>query len=199
MKKFAILIITISPILLFYANNSVADDFSFELSANQTALDSEFEAVINTADTMIMSGISGLYKSDDYKMLFLKALIGNEILIDGLTGGLGFKGSWGHAEKRDIDGDILNLGFTCYASYDLSKSGLNNLPITLAASLYISPEPLSFIDTEEFIEVSTECSWKILDRAALVLSYRYIEIDFKNQTKWQKSDNAGYVGLKFFF
>ena len=198
MKKLTILII-ISFFLFFCANNSTADDFSYELSANQTALDSEFEAVINTSDTMIMPGISVLYKSDDYKILFLKALIGNEKRMDELPAIQGVQGAWGDAEKRDNDGDILNLGFTCYASYDLSKSDLNNFPITLASSLFISPEPLSFGNTDKFIELSAECSWKILDQAALVLSYRYIEIGFENQTKWHKSDNDVYLGLKFFF
>jgi len=199
MKKFAILLITISLFLLFYANNLMADVYNVRLSANQYALDSEFIGVFNVSDSMLTVGGSGVYDNNDYKIIFLSALIGNEILIDGLTGGLGFKGAWGEAEKRNIDGDVLNLGFMCYASYDLSKSSLNHYPVILSSSFYISPEPLSFGDTEEFIELLAECSWKILDQAALVLSYRYIEIDFTNRSKWQKSDSTGYLGLKFFF
>ncbi|MBC2716255.1 MAG: hypothetical protein HF978_13180 [Desulfobacteraceae bacterium] len=199
MNTTAIKVVTISLILFFCVNNSMADDYNVRLSANQYALDSEFEAVINTSNSIVMTGISGVYDNDDYKILFLKALIGNEILIDGFTGGLGFKGAWGEAEKRNIDGDILNLGFTGYAGYDLSKTSLNNYPVILSSSLFFSPEPLSFGDTKKFIEILAECSWKVLDQAALILSYRYFEIDFTNRTKWEKSESAGYLGLKFFF
>ncbi len=198
MKKITILLMTIGSILLFCVNNSMANDYSVRLSANQYALDSEFNGVFNMADNMLTAGVSGVYDSDDYKILFLQALVGNEIL-DGFTGGLGFKGAWGEAEKRYIDGDVLNLGFTCYASYDLSKTALNNYPVILSSSLCFSPEPLSFSDTKKFVEILAECSWKVLDQASLVLNYRYLEIDFKNHKKWEKSDSAGYLGLKFFF
>jgi hypothetical protein len=185
--------------LLFSTNISIANDFSFRLSANQKALDSEFIGLFEVSDSKLMGSICGVYDTDDYKILFLNAIIQDEIFFDGFTGGLGLRGAWGEAEKRYIDGDILNLGFVCYASYDLSKTTLNQFPITFSSSFCLSPEPLSFLDTTEFIEVLAECSWKVLDHAALVANYRYIKIDFEKQTKFEKSDNTGYMGLKFYF
>ena len=199
MKKSAVSLLWMALILIFHVNIAAANDFRFRLSTNQNALDSEFEGVMDISDSQLITGISGLYDSGDYKLLFLKALIGNEIFFDGFTAGLGFKGTWGEAEKRNIDEDVLNLGFIAYAGYDFSKSGLNNLPIQLASTFYISPEPLAFEDTEGLIEVYAEGSWKVLEQAALVISYRYIEIDFDRTPKRQKSDHAGYLGLKFFF
>jgi len=199
MKKAVILLLWMGLILVFSVDTATANDFRFRLSTNQNALDSEFEALIDVSNSQLRTGISGLYDSGDYKLLFPKALITNEIFIDGLTAGLGFKGAWGQAEKRDTDENVLNLGFACYAGYDFSKSGLSNLPIQLTSSFYISPEPLAFADTEGLIEVCAEGSWKVLAQAALVINYRYIEIDFDRAPKRQKSDHAGYLGLKFYF
>ena len=122
-----------------------------------------------------------------------------EIFIKGLQGSLGFKGGWGEIEKPQQDGDLLNIGFNLSAAYDLSKAYSEKLPVTLSSSVCISPQPLCFHDSEEFIEILAEIDWTILDNAALVLSYRYIEIDFKEQVKWEKTDSTGYVGLKFIF
>ncbi|MDA3895458.1 MAG: hypothetical protein PF482_04840 [Desulfobacteraceae bacterium] len=198
MKKFAI-VIPAFVILLFCTNVSMADDFSFRLSANQNALDSEFIGLFDVADSQLMGSIAGFYDTDDYKMISLNALIVDEVFCDGFTGGLGFRGAGGEAEKINNDGDILNLGFVCYANYDLSKSTINQYPITFSSSFCFAPEPLSFVDTKYFMEVLAECSWKVLDQAALVANYRYIKIKFKNHTNWKKSDNAGYIGLRFLF
>jgi len=199
MNKLSIAGILSLFILLFFTNISIANDFSFRLSANQKALDSEFIGLFDVSDSKLMGSVGGVYDNDDYKIIFLNALIENEIFFDGLTGGLGFRGVWGEAEKRYIDGDILNLGFVCFASYDLSKTDFNQFPVTFSSSLCLAPEPLSFLDTKEFIEILGECSWKVLDHAALVLNYRYIKIDFKKQTKFENSDSSGYMGLRFFF
>lgn len=199
MKRTAVFLAMVILHLCVHIDSSNANDFYFRLSSNKKALDSEFEAEIDISSSRLISGIGGFYDKDDFRLLFVKALIGNELFVDGLTAGLGFKGSWGEAETHKINEDILNLGFACYAGYDLSKSGLNNVPVILASSFYMSPEPLAFGDTEELIEIIAEGTWKILDHAGLVISYRYIEIDFDRRPKKQKSDNAGYFGLKFFF
>jgi len=199
MKQMKLLNMMLFFILLFTTELSMADEYSFRLSANQYALDSEIMGLFDISDNSIMGSISGVYDTDDYKILFMNVLIQDEIMFDGFTGGLGFRSAWGEAEKKYTDGDIFNLGFVCYGSYDLSKTSLNEYPITISASFCLSPEPLSFLDTEKFKEVLAECSWKVLDKAALVLNYRYIKIDFKNRKKWDKSDSTGYMGLRFFF
>jgi len=196
MKKLLISETMVFLILLISTNISLANEFSYRLSANQKALDSEFIALFDVEDSILMGSIGGVYDNNDYKIIFLNALIKNEIFFDGFTGGLGLRGAWGEAEKRYIDGDILNLGFVCFASYDLSKTTLDNFPVTFSLNFCLSPEPLSFLDTKEFIE---ECSWQVLVNAALVENYRYIEIDFEKQVKYKKSDSSGYMGLKFFF
>jgi len=199
MKNFIVFTIMATVILGFFPGMVPAADYGFKLATNQNALEAELDLVVDMSDSHLFTGISGLYDNDDYKLLFVKAMISDQVLLDGLTAGLGLKGAWGEAEKRRFEADVLNAGFSCYIGYDLSKSGLNNLPVTLSSGSFISPEPLAFGDTEELIELTAEGVWKVLEQAAVVVSYRYIEIDFDSRPKSQKCDNAGYLGLKFFF
>ena len=175
---FMILMIA-AGISVFFPCTAQAADYGFKLVTNQNALEAALDVNVDVSDSRLIAGISGLYDNDDYKLLFVKALVSDEVLFEGLTAGLGLKGTWGEAEKRHFDADVLNAGFACYVGYDLSKSGLNNLPVTLSAGFFMSPEPLSFEDTEELIEVTAQGTWKVLEQAAIVVSYRYIEIDFE--------------------
>ena len=181
------------------AHISYADNFNFKLMANRSAIDTGFNAMIEVMDSNFSTGVSGIYNEDEYKILFASAMVGNEIFTDGLQGSLGFKGAWGEAEKSNQDGDILNIGFALSAAYDLSKGYDEKIPVTLISSVCFSPQPLCFQDTDEFLEILAEIDWAVLEKAALVLSYRYIEIDFKEHTRWKKADSTGYIGLKFSF
>ena len=195
-----LMILTIAAgILVFSSCATLAADYGFKLVTNQNALEAELDLNVDVSDSRLIAGISGLYDNDDYKLLSVKAMVSDEVLLEGLTAGLGLKGIWGDAEKRHFDADVLNAGFACYVGYDLSKSGLNKVPVTLSAGFFMSPEPLAFEDTEELIEVTAEGTWKVLEQAAIVVSYRYIEIDFEPRPKSQKCDSAGYLGLRFFF
>ena len=199
MKTIALLTLMLSGICACCSTASLAVDYTFRLVANQSALESEFEALVPSFDSIITTGASGVYQSDDYKIAYAKALIGNEIFVRGLKGELGLKGAIGEAEKRSIKDDIGNLGFTAAVSYDLSKELGNDIPVTLLSSLFLSPEPLCFADTNGFFEFLAECDWKVLEQAAVCVNYRYLNIDFNHKRNWQKIDSTGYIGLKLFF
>ena len=201
MKTWLKMAIAVVFCLSVLTDTVMADDFSFRLSANPKALDTAIEGVFDIPDTKLMTGISGLYDSDDFRLLFLNGLIANRILMDGLTGGFGFKGVGGEVEKYSVDENVLNLGLMAYISYDLAKTEFKDYSLTpLSVSFCLTPEPLSFADTRKFLEVIAECGWKFQDQTAVVLNYRYIEIDLDNPYKnREKSDSTGYLGLKFFF
>ncbi|MFZ2630955.1 MAG: YfaZ family outer membrane protein [Desulfosalsimonadaceae bacterium] len=199
MKTIALLTLMFSGISVCCATASLAVDYTLKLVANQSAIESEFEALIPSFNSMVTTGVGGVYQSDDYKIAYAKALFGNEIFVRGLSGGLGLKGALGEAEKRHIEDDIASLGFTAALSYDLSKEFGPDIPVTFLSSMTLAPEPLCFSDTDGFFEFMLECDWKVLEQAAVVASYRYLNIDFKPDTNRQKIDSTGYVGLKLFF
>ena len=199
MKKTFTLSALVISILVSMTSVSSADNFSFKLLANRSAIDSGVDAVIRVKDSNLVTGVSGVYDEDDYKILFARAMVKNELIIDGLQGMIGFQGGWGEAEKHQREGDLLNIAFALSVAYDLSVAYSNQFPVTLSASISFSPQPLCFRDADEFFEILAEIDWKVLENAALVASYRYIEMDFKKETRWEKADSAGYVGLKFSF
>jgi hypothetical protein len=199
MRPIALLTLMLSGIFVWCATDSMAVDYTFKLVTNRSALESELEAIFPSFNSTMTTGISGVYQSDDYKIVCAKALIGNEIFVRGLSGGLGLKAALGEAEKRNIEDDIASLGFTAAISYDLSKEFGPDIPVTFLSSLTLAPEPLCFSDTSEFFEFLLECDWKVLEQAAVVASYRYLEVEFENRRDWQTTNNTGYIGLKLFF
>lgn len=199
MKKIIIRSVLSISLLLLIAGVSYADNFCFTLLANRSAVDGGFDAVTNIKGNSFVTGLSGVYNEDEYEIVFGRAMIKNKLPVDGLLGMLGFKGAWGEAEKRRREGDMSNIAFSLSAAYDLSIAYSARLPITLSATVNYAPQPLCFRDSDEFLEALAEIDWKVLRNAALVARYRYIEIDFDNGPRWEKTDNTGYVGLKFSF
>ena len=198
-KTIAFLTLMLSGILTCRSTDALAVDYTLKLVANQSAIESEFEALIPSFNSIVTTGLSGVYQSDDYKIAYAKALFGNEIFVRGLSGGLGLKAALGEAEKTYVEDDIATLGFTAAVSYDLSKEFGPDIPVTFLSSLTLAPEPLCFSDTDGLFEFLLECDWKVLEQAAVVASYRYLNVDFKHNINWQKIDSTGYVGLKLFF
>lgn len=198
-REITALVLILSFVSIVIAPTACAENFSFKLLANQSSIDGGFETILPFSESDFKIGINGIYNNDDYKILFAKAELANQIFTEGLTGGLGFKGGWGEAEKAQRTGDLLNIGFVFSLAYDLSKADFKKIPIVLSSSVCVSPEPLCFNDSEKFLELLGEVDWMILENAAVVLAYRYIKIDFDKPTQWKKSDSNGYVGLKFSF
>ena len=199
MNIIALLTLMLTGLSVCCVTDTLAVDYTLKLVANQSAIESELEAQIPTFNSMVTTGVGGVYQSDDYKIAYAKALFGNEIFVRGLNGGLGLKGAFGQAEKRHIEDDIASLGFTAALSYDLSKEFGPDIPLTFLSSMTLAPEPLCFSDTDGFFEFMLECDWKVLEQAAVVASYRYLNIDYKPDTDRQTIDSTGYVGLKLFF
>lgn len=199
MKKFVTFAVLTVIVSLVASTPAEADSASVKLLVNQSSIDGGFEAEIPFSESNVGLGISGVYNEDDYKILFASAEIGNQILTKGLKGSLGLKSGWGEVEKAHHTGDILNIGFKLSAAYDLSKSYTEKIPVTLSSSVCFSPQPLCFNDSDEFLEVLGEIDWRILEKASIVIAYRYIEIEFKDHNKWEKADSSGYIGAKFRF
>jgi len=199
MKTILLSATLLSTVFVWAAAEALAVDYNLKLVANQSAVESELEVIFPSFNSIMTTGVSGVYQDDDYKMICAKALIGNEIFVQGLTGGLGLKAALGEAEKRNFEDDIAVLGFTAAASYDLSKEFGRDVPVTLLSSLTLAPQPLCFSDTDKFFEFLLECDWKVLEQAAVVASYRYLNMDFENKGSWEQRNSTGYIGLKLFF
>jgi len=186
-------------LIISYPQFVSANNFTFKFVANQSSIDGELNTTVSINNANIAIGAGGVYNKDEYKYSYARALVGNEIFGDWLYVNLGMTGLWGEAEISYQDNDFVAIGFLMSAKCDIQKLYSETVPITFTSSFGFAPEPLCFDDCSEFVEFVADVDWKVLKMAALVVSYRYVEVAFETPNKWQKADNAGYVGLKFFF
>lgn len=201
MKKTAnIILILMGLAIAFPPTACLAQTFNAHLLANQSALDGEFNAMIEMSESILTTGVSGVYKDDQYRYLNGKLSIGNELITTGLKGDLGIFGNIGRFKEKDRKGNLTSAGFIVSAAYDLSKGVSDQIPVVFLSRISISPAPLCFQDTDRFAEIVAEVQWQALKQAAVVARYRYLDVDFeKKRAEWQKTDNEGYLGLKFIF
>lgn len=182
------------------ASNSLAQSFDMQLLANQSALDGEFNAMTRLQESTLTTGLGGVYKDDHYRYLNARLSIGNELIARGLSGELGIFGNIGRFYRADHKGTLAGAGFMLSAAYDFSQGLPEAVPLTMMSRISMSPSPLCFQDTDKYAEIIAEISWLALKQAAVVARYRYVDADFERKgVKWQKTDNAGYLGLRFIF
>jgi hypothetical protein len=201
MKKTARIILTLMALAFAHPPAvCLAQTFNAQLLANQSALDGEFNAMFDMSESILTTGVNGVYKDDQYRYLNAKLSIGNELITPGLTGDLGIFGNIGRFEKTDRKAYLTSAGFMLTAAYDLSREVLDEIPVIFLTRISMAPEPLCFQDTDRFAEIVAEVQWQALRQAAVILRYRYLDVDFqKKGDEWQKTDSEGYVGLKFNF
>jgi hypothetical protein len=194
------LFILVGMTLAYPSAACMAQTFNMQLLANQSALDGTFNAIYDLSESFLTAGINGVYKDDHYRYLNAQLTIGNELITEGLTGDLGIFANIGRFEKTGRKANLTSAGFMVSAAYDLSKGVADDIPVILLSRIAVSPEPLCFQHTERFSEIIAEVQWQALKQAAVILRYRYVDVDFERQSlEWQKVDNAGYIGLKFIF
>ncbi|MGM0451639.1 MAG: YfaZ family outer membrane protein [Thermodesulfobacteriota bacterium] len=176
------------------------DHYNVGIQANQSAIEVMGEMGFDLPPSTLTFGGNFLYDEDEYDLYGLHARVGNIIAANALSGKLGFKAVAGEVEGGRADSDVWALAFSAGAEYDLSKAIASHyVPVTLRATLNLGPKPMSFDDTDEYVEFIAGLDWKVLENGAVMLNYRYLEIDFDDPVNWQKTDNAGYVGFKFMF
>ena len=173
------------------------DVYMIGIHANHNAVEAFGEMGLYLQPSTMYFGANGLYYENRYAMLGVHAMIGN-VVHRGLTGKIGFKGVAGELKRSGNDNpDILALAFSISGSYNLSDVIVTHyVPVILHATLSISPKPLSFDDTELFLETVLGVDWMILENAAITGSFRYLYIDFDDL---DRSHGSGYLGFKFVF
>ncbi|NOY68176.1 MAG: hypothetical protein GXP53_01595 [Deltaproteobacteria bacterium] len=200
-RSFVILTLFLGLCMVTAALADDAPHFNVALKANSAAIEGDVEAMLAiTPDSTLFLGVNGVYDEDDYKIAGLRALMGSQILTNGLTGKLGFKAMAGETDRQGPDSNIYGLGFMVSAVYDLSKALPDyEVPFVLSASACLSPDPLSVNDTDRIIEVTADVDWNVLQNAAITMGYRYIDIQFNDPRNWTEMNNSLYLGFKFKF
>ncbi|MFW5936448.1 MAG: hypothetical protein ACOCS6_00170 [Desulfosalsimonas sp.] len=176
------------------------DRYEMGLRVNNSAIEAIAAMEYTAMPGKMRIDANGLYEDDAYKMIGSSITFGDEVITPGLTGRLGFRGVLGDFERPGKDSKLVAAAFVLGADYDLSSAYISYyIPLILHADVNIGPSPICFDDTDEYIEANFGVDWMIIQNAALMLHFRFLEAEFEEPVNWQENDRAVYAGIKFRF
>ena len=201
MIKINKMILTVLLFTLVFPIISHGENFDFELNANSTDVEGKLNVQLPVYGTYLNVGAGAIFSDndDDYWVSNVSAALKDEVLLEALTLGLGFKGLTGQADVHNEDFNIRSLSFLALGEYDFRKTNIR-LPISLSLSYAMSPTPLNFSDTKKYQEFISTVYVHIGNNAAAVVGYRNIDVRFDYDSGEAKhSDGAFFFGIKLLF
>lgn len=200
MKRILSLVVFITASLVF--SNSFAMNIDALLYANNSTVDARVAYLEKIDYGMMEAGIEGTYKSDEYKLMSLDLGVKSDDFLPGSRYKLGFRGVYADAEKNDdLDSQLTSLCFVLGIEQDLS-SNINpvSIPISFGAEVSFSPEPLTWGDGEDYLELRANMNFHIMGNASVILEYRYLEAEFEDDGhNWEKEDHNFLFGYRIRF
>lgn len=193
---------------LLSAVSHAVDAFDIEINANQSELEGRIgirHPVLS--ETLLSTGL-GVVSSDEkeYTVGGLDLSFGSESIIRGLHLGIGFKGIFGRAEKKRRESGMLALAFLVSMVYDIPEIEIYDgipLDFEFSATVDTAPEPLSFGDSDSYLDFKTALGLNVLGkkRGAVLVGYRSIQAEFhkEERNEWEMSESSWFVGYKFRF
>jgi hypothetical protein len=182
-----------------FADN--ADKYHFELGASSSGLEARLDVTRTCDQGYLTAGVGGVYEDndDEYRIVDVKVVFGNEMLMDQLTCELGFKGLLGDIEEDRRDGDLAAIGFLLSAAYEIPKT-VSPIPVEVSTSVCVAPGPLSFLDSERYGEIGIGVGFQIIENASIVLGYKHIKVHIhEHHRHWTMRDDAVSIGLRLRF
>ncbi len=149
MIKINKIILTVLLFTLVFPIISHGETLDFELNANSTDVEGKLNVQLPVYGTYLNVGAGAIVSDNDdyYWVSNVSAALKDEVLLEALTLGLGFKGLIGQAEVHNEDFNIRSLSFLALGDYDFRKTNIR-LPLSLSLSYAMSPSPLNFSDTK---------------------------------------------------
>ena len=183
-------------IIIITSNVSFASIYDLELNVGQSTQEARFNATLPLEEGFFTTGIGAIYNDDDYKIGYMKLALGKEILLPELKFSLGFRGLWGNMEEDGRDGDLMAIGLMLTGKYVIPEDILP-LPVAISADFSLAPDPLSFSDSDRYLEFRTSLECFIVENGAINLGYRHIKVRLEdNRGQWEISDETLFIGYK---
>ena len=175
-----------------------AQNLEFDLSAGTTSVAGGIQYRKPLATGFMKVGMSGIYTDDDdkeYQWGAMKFVVGSDSMVKGLSAEVGLKGIFGSAEDNGLSGDVGAAAFTINAVY-LIPSRAIPLPIEVFGGVTYAPETLSFMDAEEYLEITLGAGVRIVENASIVLSLHSYKVDLDaGPVKWSLDDDVLRLGV----
>ncbi len=162
----------------------------------------QFNETVEPDTTFV--GVKYLNGSDDYSenengdpvdvsgYVELNFLMKREVQNSGITFGIGVK-----ANYTKVDEVFISLPLGLEIGYNVPVS----IPMTVGASVYYAPESLAITNADNYLEYRLEGSVELIERAAMVVGYRHLEMTFNvdGNTYDITYNDAAYFGFRFDF
>ncbi|MBT8341274.1 MAG: hypothetical protein HKP58_03475 [Desulfatitalea sp.] len=175
-----------------------AETYRFDLRAGSSSIAAGLHHKTYLDTGYLRVGGSGVYADDDriqYQWASLDLTVGSDTLRPGFNCDVGLRGLLGSAEDTGRKGDIGSFGFTIFAGY-LFPPEVTGIPLELFGGLTLSPEIMSFWDSENYREIKLGFGFRIIKNASLQLAYTNYRVDMKNTPdKWALNEDAYQFGL----
>ncbi len=183
-------------ITIIMSSVSFASIYDLEVNAGHSALEARFNATLPLEQGFLTTGIGAIYNDDDYKIADMKLALVDEILLPELRFNLGLKGVLGDIEKGYKHGDLMAIGLLFSGKYTIPET-ISPIPIDVSVGFSLAPEPLSFLDSERYLDFRARLDLCIVKNGAIILGYRYIEVRLDdNYGQWEMSDETLFVGYQ---
>ena len=199
LKKQRILWLCLVLILGLGCHSSYARTYKLQIYANSDDFEAGIASESLISDAVLSMGGGVVFSENDYRMGNVHFALKDEVFMPALTLGLGFKGILGTAEVDNEDYDIISIGFMLLGEYDFRKV-YYNLPVLIYSNVTGSPDPLSFGDTDTYLEFNIGIKGYIVKSAAIVFGYKSLEVRFNDDPDEKKLiDDAFYFGVELAF
>lgn len=191
-------IIVTLALLLVISTVGAAEEWEIDLSAGNESVTGGVHDKSYLDSGYLRIGGSALYSDDDeleYKWASLDFMVGSDTLSPGLSCEVGLRGLGGAVDEGANSGDVGLIGFSFAAGYLFAKE-VTLIPLEVFSSLTWSPDPLSFLDTEEFLEFNLGVGLRIIKNASVTATYSNYHADMKSgQEDWTLNDDAFRLGV----
>jgi hypothetical protein len=200
MKKTVLILLLVGS---FIFNHCWAEGFECGVAVSNNSIRGDLYAVQSLADGFWRSGVAGIYTDDgdtEYKWGELGFMVGNDVIMPGLTCEVGFKGLLGKAEENGYEGDVGAIAFSGRASYDFAQQ--MTLPGSFDVFLGIdyANKILSFMDTDDYFAFHTGVDIPLFERASVIMEYSVYDMDMESGPgSWTLDDERFRIGLSLKF
>jgi hypothetical protein len=172
-----------------------ADSWELDITAGSTYLSGGLHHRTYMDSGYLKVGGSGVYADDDdveYRWGSVDLFVGSDTVRPGLFVDLGLRGFLGRVKEPNRSGDLGAIGFAVAGGYLFPTE----IPFEIFSGLTWAPGPLSFRDTENFLQFDLGLGLRLIRNASIIGSYTYYRMELDSGPRdWSVNDNVFRAGL----
>lgn len=192
-----VLAVSLLGLVLLPAAHS-ATRTTVELNANHEAVEGRLQLKYPVRANTVSIGYDAIYKEDEYRVTGIEAFLGGGLTRD-LDCFIGFRGIYGEVTALPMDPNLSSVGFSAKSNYTILQDELG-FPLVWGVQLTVSPQPLSFDETEKYWSFRTNLDFNILQDSGITLGYRYRDADLeKRGLDTSYEEGSVFIGFKLSF